>query len=128
MRPVVVNTTSKTNFCSPNTDMSQCNLSKYIPKLFNIIINDYANLKEPTLFGFDATQDFDAGANAFSQNYFTINICDQDNPKYPNTCRTLKNYIKNTQKILSDVKVFLPKNIQKDPKACEEKNYSLFLC
>ena len=43
---------TKTNFCASNTPMTQCNISKQVSKLFNMIINDYVNLKQPNLYGF----------------------------------------------------------------------------
>lgn len=117
-------------------NLAQCNFSKYIPKLFNMIINDYVNLKQPNLYGFSTTQDGDlkTSANIFSQSYFNgLQICGVDD-KYPKTCKQLTSYIKTAQKTLAAVEIFRTQKILEaiDPKTCDStptnKKYSLLIC
>lgn len=118
-------------------DLSQCDLSTNIPKLYNMIINDYVNLKMPQLFGYDPSVDIEANANVFSANYFNnLHVCAKDNADhrvYPTTCKQLKKYIGDVKKSLADVQVFRQEKIN-DASAqagiCDvtKNTYSLLLC
>lgn len=126
---------TKTDFCSLDKNLSQCNLSKYVPKLFNMIINDYVNLKQPSLFGFLPGTDDVQAANTFSAAYFNgLEICDDsDDRDYSDTCKTLKKHINDAQKTFADVQIFDTEELKKlsDLKhVCEpaNENYNLFLC
>jgi hypothetical protein len=118
-------------------DLSQCDLSTNIPKLYNMIINDYVNLKMPQLFGYDPSVDIEANANVFSANYFNnLHVCAKDNADhrvYPTTCKQLKKYIGDVKKSLAAVQVFRQDKIN-DASAqagiCDvtKSTYSLLLC
>lgn len=136
-RPLSEHSASLTDFCSPALNLGQCNLSKYIPKLFNMIINDYVNLKQPQMYGFAPPLDADeeAGANAFSKNYFNgLEICSTANAErqYPQTCKKLKQYIKQAKRTLADVQIFRSSELlsKSDAKVCDAADpaYSLLLC
>lgn len=88
--------------------MNECNLELNIPKLFNMIINDYVNLKQPNMYGFDPTkEDEEKNANIFSQKYFNLEICNKSAERqYPQTCKTLKQYMRDAAKTMADVQIF----------------------
>ena len=137
---VTATSTSKTNFCSSSTTMTQCNLSKQVPKLFNMIINDYINLKQPSLYGFtaglgDGADAYEKAANIFSSDYFNgLQICSKKSDRtYTATCKALTKYIQDTKKIFADVKIFdykkiITPEVDKDVCTVTSVNYNLLLC
>ncbi|MEI6775133.1 MAG: hypothetical protein WCL18_10610 [bacterium] len=72
---------SQIDLCSPGSFQNDCDLSVNIPKLFNAIMNDYVNMKQPNLygvttnFGNDETKMIEQ-INVFSSGYFDgIQVC-----------------------------------------------------
>ncbi len=110
---------NKMDFCSPRTPMNQCNVAKQVAKLFNMIINDYVNLKQPNLYGYTPWEDPETAANIFSATYFNgLKICSTDTERvYPDTCKTLKKYMKDAEKTIADVKTFKASELTKKPSA-----------
>ena len=136
---VAATSTNKTDFCSSSTTMNQCNLSKQVPKLFNMIINDYINLKQPSLYGFtaglgDGPDANTTAANIFSSGYFNgLQICKKSDRDYTATCKALTNYIQDTKKIFADVQLFdykkiITPTVDKDVCTVSNANYNLLLC
>jgi len=127
------------DYCDPTRDMDQCNLSKYISKLFTTIINEYVNLKQPSLYGVTVADKTDADlelqANDFSSEYFSgLQICDDSTQRlYPQTCRIMKGYIKHAGDLLADVRVFdvptvLDTDITIGTCTATDPAFNLFLC
>lgn len=130
-RPSALDSKTLTDYCSRSTDLRKCDISTYIPKLLNMLINDYVNMKWPQIYGFDPSSDAKTNANIFSSGYFAgIRVCDL--PKYRNTCKQLKKYIEGSQKSLADVEVFDQKKllglVNKNVCTVSHKDYSLLLC
>lgn len=126
---------TKTDFCSSKTNLAQCNISKQVPKLFNMIINDYINLKQPSLYGFIPGVTEEVAANTFSAAYFNgLKICDKDGERlYPDTCKVLKKYMQDAQKTFADVQIFdiekvTKKSFSADTCDLSSTSYSLLLC
>lgn len=126
---------TKTDFCAYGSDLSECNISKQVPKLFNMIINDYINLKQPSLYAFAPGVDPEVAANTFAANYFDkdLKICSTDGPRlYPKTCKALKKYMQDAKKTFADVQIFDVDKITKPLAAgiCEpsDASYNLLLC
>jgi len=99
--------------------MNQCNVSKQVAQLFNMIINDYVNLKQPNLYGYTPGVEPEVAANIFSATYFNgLKICSTDTERvYPDTCKTLKKYMKDAEKTIADVKTFKASELTKKPSA-----------
>jgi len=97
------------DLCDPLSN--DCDLSVNIPNLFNGIINDYVNMKQPNLYGFIAEFDWDDEQmkdqiNIFSSWYFDgVQICGKNETRYPKTCKMMQWYMKNVHNIFSDVKI-----------------------
>lgn len=136
---VAATSASKTDFCASSTTMNQCNVSKQVPKLFNMIINDYINLKQPSLYGFTAGLGDNAdanikAANIFSSGYFNgLQICKKSDRDYTATCKSLTKYIQDTKKIFADVQIFdykkiITPTVDKDVCTVSNANYNLLLC
>lgn len=98
---------SLVNYCSPKTDMSQCLLGVYVPQLYHDIVADYIQLKQLNLFGFSPWLAADASANLFSKKYFSgLEVCSSVWwREYPSTCKVLKKYITDSQRLVSDLTV-----------------------
>lgn len=99
------------DLCSPISFSNDCNLATTIPKLFNAIMNDYVNMKQPNLYGlsanFQTDPDIISQINIFSSGYFDgIQVCETSPRAYPKTCSMMKWYIKNVRNVLSDVRIF----------------------
>jgi len=99
----------QTDLCDAHAFQNGCDLSVNIPKLFNGILNDYVNMKQPNLYGMNASfkgeDEIKNQINIFSSGYFDgVQICGTDNP-YPTTCKMMQWYIKNVRNILSDVSI-----------------------
>lgn len=103
---------SQTDLCAIDSFQNDCDLSVNIPKLFNGIMNDYISMKQPNLYGMNAN--FGSGEdkiiqqiNLFSSGYFDgVQMCGDDNPRYPKTCQMMKWYIRNLRNVLNDVTIF----------------------
>jgi hypothetical protein len=72
-----------------------CDLATNIPDLFNNIMNDYVNMKQPSLYGlssnFDGEKSMEDLINTgFAQPYFNVDICNNTTRPYDQTCRTMK--------------------------------------
>lgn len=98
-------------YCSPAASMSNdCDLSNVTSKIFNHIMNDYMNMKQPSLYGLNAKykDDKDLGnlVNEYLTGYFGIAICDNTDHPYDKTCRMARSYVKNVRNILSEVRIF----------------------
>lgn len=112
--------------CKYNSNiMNWCNLSEHLPKMFDEIINDYFNIKQADLYGVDVlSEDFDAEefANKFSAHHFVwLSICNSESLYYKNSCKYLKNYMKDARNLLKKTKVI---NIQKLAKVDCNKDFS----
>jgi len=97
------------DLCSPVSFQNDCNIPVVVPKLFNGIINDYINMKQPNLYGmnknFQTDLDIMSQINQFSSGYFNgIQLC--DDARYPKSCSMMKWYIKNVRSVLNDVTIF----------------------
>ncbi len=97
------------DFCTPMSD--DCDIAKLAPKLFNDLMTDYVNIKQPNLYGmnsnFKTDDELKNQVNIFSSWYFDgLQLCATDKRSYPKTCSTMLSYIKNTRNILSDVRIF----------------------
>ncbi|MCX6824490.1 MAG: hypothetical protein NT085_05195 [candidate division SR1 bacterium] len=99
------------DLCNPSSFDNDCDLSVNIPNLFNSIMNDYVNMKQPNLYGMIAESDKDDDMknqiNIFSSGYFDgVQICGANETRYPTTCKMMQGYIKNVRNVLSDVSIF----------------------
>lgn len=105
-------TVDQIDLCSPNSFSNDCDLATNIPKLFNAIMNDYINMKQPNLYGLSANFATDetkiiAQINLFSSGYFDgIQVCDILPRSYPQTCSMMKWYIRNVYKAVHEVNIF----------------------
>lgn len=100
----------QTDYCTPGFFRNDCNLSVNIPKLFNDIMNDYVNMKQPNIYGmtknFKTDSDIVSQINLFSSGYFDrLEICGNKDPRYPKTCKMMQSTIKNVRNALSDVSI-----------------------
>ena len=73
-------------------------------------MNDYVNMKQPNIYGmtksFQTEQEIADQINTFSSAYFdNVEICSDENPRYPKTCKVMKSTIKGVRKALSDVSI-----------------------
>ena len=99
----------QTDLCDTNAFQNDCDLSVNIPKLFNGIINDYVNMKQPNVYGMIANigndeQSMISQINLYSSGYFDgVQLC--TDPRYPKTCHMMKSYMKNVSKVFSDVTI-----------------------
>ncbi|MFA7298718.1 MAG: hypothetical protein WC010_03680 [Candidatus Absconditabacterales bacterium] len=97
------------NLCSSVSMSNDCDLSNFVPKLFDDIIIDYVSMKQANFYGlignFTTDPDMEKQLNIFSKAYFDRDICDKAS-RYPSTCRTMKGYLKNARNLLSDVRIF----------------------
>ncbi len=98
------------DYCTPGFFRNDCDLSVNIPKLFNEIMNDYVNMKQPNIYGmtknFTTDSDIISQINLFSSGYFDgLEICGNKDPRYPKTCKMMQSTIKNVRNALSDVSV-----------------------
>ncbi len=99
----------QTDLCDTTAFDNDCDLSVNIPKLFNAIINDYINMKQPNVYGMIANISSDEQKminqiNLYSSGYFDgVQLC--TDPRYPKTCQMMKSYMKNVSKVLSDVTI-----------------------
>ena len=82
------------DLCNINAFQNDCDLSVNIPKLFNGIINDYVNMKQPNPYGMTANFGNDENPmiqqiNEFSSGYFDgVQVC--TDTRYPTTCKMMK--------------------------------------
>ncbi len=110
---------SSFSLCDPTTFDNSCNVSKYLPQLFDMLINDYVNLKQASMYNAlrPATSDDEIYTliNGYFFPYFLTNICWDPAHPYPKTCRTLKSYLHQSRSLLSEVKIFDVKKIQTLP-------------
>jgi len=94
--------------CRSLTD--DCDIPKLTSSLFHKIITDYVNMKQTNIYWLSSyltgNDDFIGQANTFSQAYFGLQICNNEDPPYPKTCRTLQSYIKKSYNLLSSVDIF----------------------
>jgi hypothetical protein len=96
---------------------NNCDLSYVTSKIFNGIMNDYINMKQPTLYGLAAEYPDDTDplvkiVNNYSTDYFGIALCDKNTtPSYDKTCRMAKSYVSSVRNILSDVLIFDTKTL-----------------
>lgn len=101
-------TVDQIDLCTPNSFSNDCDLATNIPKLFNAIMNDYVNMKQPNLYGMNTNivGDGESQINEFSSGYFDgIQVCGSTLRSYPKTCSMMKWYMKNVRNILSDVRI-----------------------
>lgn len=113
------------DYCAPGSFQNECDLSMNIPKLFNGIMNDYINMKQPNLYGmnknFENDTDIVGQINTFSAAYFKdIQVCSDKDPRYPKTCKMMKSYIKKVRNALSDVKILNASGILEMTKSKEK--------
>jgi len=101
--------------------MNACDYSKYLPKMFDSIINDFFNIKHVNLYGITRSDEKlkpEDMANQFSNKNFpwlwliwdkdkkpSLSICNPDTDYYKKTCKYLKSYMKNVQNLLHRLKV-----------------------
>ncbi len=101
---------SVNDLCNPNFFKGDCDLARNIPKLFDGIINDYINMKQPNIYGltqeFISDSDIEYQINQFSSWYFDgLQLCGTDTPRYPKTCKMMKSTFKDVRKALNDVSI-----------------------
>ncbi len=99
-----------TDLCDHGGSLNDCDLATNIPDLFNGIMNDYVNMKQPNLYGMNANfkeeSEIENQINiSSSENFGGLGICDPKTARYPNTCKIMKWYIKNVRNILADVSI-----------------------
>jgi len=124
------------NLCSQQSSLSNdCDLATNIPDLFNNIMNDYFNMKQWSLywllFPFTSDEELKTQVNWFSNDYFTIDLCDNKVRPYDKTCRAMKSYIKNVRNILSEVYILDTDEVLKlpNPASCASTpDKNIFVC
>lgn len=124
---------NKKNLFDQNLPGFYYDTEKYIQTLFDTIISNYTSIYQANIYGYtnDPDKSVEEMTDTFSRKHFTakkdknypdeyIKICSTDNPKYPKTCKKLKEYIywaknlitTNTENYLNEKNIFkdLPKN------------------
>ncbi|HKL43687.1 MAG TPA: hypothetical protein VJ892_00215 [Candidatus Absconditabacterales bacterium] len=114
---------STINFCDyTQTDLNGCDLSKYLPKIFDPIMNDYFNIKQADLYGVDDIEDSTTSeelVNKFSKkNFVGLELCDPDSDYYGEACKYTKNYMKSAKNLLKKTKVIDFEELKKQEIEC----------
>ena len=110
--------------CSFTGDMNNCKFYKYIPDIFNEIINDYVNIKQANILGvenpdFSKTKLEKQANNLVKKRFFNRMLCDTEWEKdsmcyYPKTMKKVKTFIQQSAKLINKSKVINYKQIYKD--------------
>lgn len=112
------NTSSKKtiDYCNPaNSNMNKCNIPKQFPKLFKMIINEYTNVKQSSIYGItkkiEDPDEIEKFANSFWQIHFFTEICNSKKTAitYTKWCNIVKSYIESASNLIYGLK-FLNKD------------------
>lgn len=72
--------------CTSLGDMQQCNFSEILPKTFDLLINEYANIKQVTFYGYiNDKESIEDQIKRFSKDYFedgSLSSCAANNAPY----------------------------------------------
>jgi len=97
--------------CNPNVwFMGKCDLFNVVPDMFDRIIGEYVSLKHAGIYGLqtDKTDNWiteEEQANVFSEKWFSLKLCELDEEcLYPNTMKRMKNYLRQSRRLLGSVK------------------------
>lgn len=139
---------------SQSPDMNDCKLFKYLPDIFDTILNDYFNIKQASVYGLKTKKfedkSLDLQVNEFMYQYYslvdkdlnslaevgkpTTLLCSDKSP-YPETCKIAKKYIQNANKLVSKIDIINNDVVfkNKEDYTCDftEKNflrYNLLTC
>ena len=99
--------------------MNWCNLAKFLPKIFDPLMNDFFNIRHASIFWVaDYNDDFDKTevANQYSmkvlpwlssQTNYKLSkwICSPETDYYKKTCKYLKNYVKKVRKLINKTQI-----------------------
>jgi hypothetical protein len=101
------------------SNMNGCDLSKFLPKIFDSLMNDFFNVRHASIFwitSYDDNFDKVQVANSYSLKNFpwlasqskyklSEGICSSNTDYYKKTCKYLKNYIKSVRKLINKTEV-----------------------
>lgn len=108
------------NNCNPEkTTMNDCKIEYYFPKIEQTIMNDFYNMGQIQIFWVSKNKEnIDKKANNFSKkNFAGLEICNKENIKiYGKTCKILKEFISNIEKLLERTTILDNKVISKQGK------------
>ena len=132
---IVVSETWKLESCHWSGSMNDCNYAYNLPQIFNVIENDFFNIRQARFFGISGlSEEFSAeeAANAFSlsvfnglsiQEWLDKWICSPDTVYYKSTCKTLKNYMVDARNLLTNTKVIDIEKLQELSETADCENY-----
>lgn len=110
----------KINYCSPVlSNLNNCNIPKQFSKIFKIIINDYINIKQSSMYGItkkiDNSDDIEKLANNFWNKHFFIEICNSKKTwiTYSKSCNIVKSYIQSASAMIKNLKIIDNEKIYK---------------
>ncbi|MCF7834964.1 hypothetical protein K9M48_02815 [Candidatus Gracilibacteria bacterium] len=103
------------DYCDPQKDMDNCDISSHFPSVFNVLINDIVSFQQSRLYGLQ-NPDFDEmkiedQVDNYSKEKFNVLFCDTTNGLYPQLCKTMKSYLKSSAKLLKGLDIINYQNI-----------------
>ena len=112
---------SSINYCDYNeSNMNNCDLSYFLPHIFDDIMNDFFNIRQASnmwISSVDDNFDKEKYANVYAVNHFPW-LSNQNNMKdwlcassYKETCKYLKNYMWQVRNLLTTTSVINVKNL-----------------
>ncbi len=113
----------KIDYCNPaKSNMNKCNIPEKFSEILKIVINEYTNLKQSSMYGItkkiENSSQIEGFANDFGRNHFYTEIC--NSPKssisYSKSCNIVKSYIQSSSRILDNLKILDKETIYKEEK------------
>jgi len=102
----------KIDYCSPSkTNLNNCNIPYQISNIFKIIINEYTNIKQSSMYWItekiEDQDQIEKFANQFGKNHFFTEICNSSKSAitYAKSCNIVKSYIQSSSKILDNLRI-----------------------
>lgn len=111
----------KINYCNPAaSNMNDCDIPSQFSKIFKIIINEYTNIKQSSMYGItekiDGSSKIEEFANKFGKNHFFTEICNSKKTwiNYSKSCNIVKSYIQSSSRLLDNLTIIDKEELYKE--------------
>jgi hypothetical protein len=104
------------------SSLKYCDLTYHIPRVFDMIVNDLFSLQHARIYGltdpsFEKT--IETQIDEYALDKFAINFCNPNEWKYPKLCKTMKNYVMWSAKLLKWLDILNYNNLTKTETNCK---------
>lgn len=115
------------DYCDPNSSLGSslryCDLTYHIPRVFDALLNDIFSIQQARIYGLtdpSFKKTIETQIDQYALDKFAINFCDPTEWKYPKLCKTMKNYVMWSAKLLKWLEILNYNNLNTTGSDCKE--------